>query len=618
MRLRVHCLLVTACFVVIPVAGKSRTAREDAAFTKKLGKNDQISHALDRLTFGQRPGDMDRVRKIGLKKWIDAQLNPERISENPVLLARLENLETLRMSPREIWQKYPQTSSILAVLRGKPPIPSDPLFRMTTERYASYFRLDDTEKPTGAALKPIAALQDFISPDQIAILRSGKPDQKLAVLAAVPEEQWDPFFAAMDRTLRGQLQNIAPIAMKRRMMMFNSAQQVVAYDLQTAKMDRAILSHRQLAEQLADFWYNHFNVYLDKGNDRFLVPAYDREVIRPHILGKFEDLLSATAHSPAMLYYLDNYQSVAPPAESKRRGQRGLNENYARELLELHTLGVDGGYTQNDIIGVARCFTGWTIRDAKDGSVFWFNEKAHDRGEKVVLGVTIPAGGGEDDGRKVIEILAHHPSTARFISTELAQRFVADKPPESLVRSMADTYLSSGGDIRAVMKTMLSSKEFWSKGAYRAKLKTPLEMVASAARATNAEVHDSFALANQVAALGEPLFRKTEPTGYLNTSDEWISSGALLTRMNFAMRFAENRVLGVRVKPDDLVDDISAPDVNATAERLLFTRPTSQTREAIETAIQKQKESSTAKRARAITPAFIAALILGSPDFQRR
>jgi uncharacterized protein (DUF1800 family) len=395
--------------------------------------------------------------------------------------------------------------------------------------------------------------------------------------------------------------------------MLASPQQVLNYDLLTAKLDRAIYSNRQLAEELTDFWYNHFNVYLDKGNDRFLVPTYERETIRPNILGEFRDMLQAVAESPAMLYYLDNYQSVAPPKDVKpanKRAVRGLNENYARELMELHTLGVDGGYTQKDIVEVARCFTGWTIQDQKKGSVYWFNEKAHDKGEKTVLGVTIPAGGGREDALKVLDILVQHPSTAQFISKKLAQRFVADRPPQALIDRMAKTFHDKDGDIREVMRTMFNSKEFWSKGAYHAKLKSPLEMIASAARATNADVDDPFALTNQVAALGQPLYRKVEPTGYLNTSDEWINSGALLSRMNFALNFAQNRVQGVKVKP--AVD----PDVDQIGKGLLFTSLTAPTRDAIHTAIEKQQAA--AKKPAPLPPGMIAGLVIGSPDFQRR
>jgi uncharacterized protein (DUF1800 family) len=322
---------------------------------------------------------------------------------------------------------------------------------------------------------------------------------------------------------------------------------MVAQDLMEAKLLRAVYSNRQLEEVLADFWYNHFNVFLEKGADRFMVTAYDRDAIRPHVLGKFEDLLRATAQSPAMLFYLDNWESAGPQSPAAQRRKLGLNENYGRELLELHTLGVDGGYTQKDVTEVARCFTGWTIKQPQRVAEFEFNAKMHDAGEKTVLGVRIPAGGGIDDGFKVLHLLAHRPATARFISRQLAMRFVADEPPATLVNRMADTFLKRDGDLRVVLKSMFDSPEFWSRGAYRSKLKSPLEMVASSLRALDADVDFAFGLNNQLNQLGEPLYRKLEPTGYSNSGQEWLNSAGLLARMNFSVALVNNKVFGVKV-----------------------------------------------------------------------
>jgi uncharacterized protein (DUF1800 family) len=312
---------------------------------------------------------------------------------------------------------------------------------------------------------------------------------------------------------------------------------------------------------LVDFWYNHFNVFLNKGGDRYLVPTYERGAIRPHVFGKFYDLLLATAQSPAMLFYLDNWESVAPdaPQRPNQKNKRGLNENYGRELLELHTLGVDGGYTQQDVIEVARCFTGWTLANPHKSGGFEFNDKVHDKGQKVVLGHVIPAGGGMNDGLEVLNILSHHPATAHFISLKLAQRFVADDPPPSLVNRMAQTFTKTDGDLRQVVHTMLFSTEFWSQGAYRAKIKTPFELVASGARATDANVESAFALTNQLQKLGEPLYRKLEPTGYSSANAEWISSAGLLDRMNFAVALAHNKIPGVTVANADW-QSLGAPD----------------------------------------------------------
>jgi uncharacterized protein (DUF1800 family) len=372
----------------------------------------------------------------------------------------------------------------------------------------------------------------------------------------------------MPAGMRQNMFNVAPPELRRRLEMANGPQQVVQRDLMESKLLHAVYGNRQLEEVLTDFWYNHFNVFLDKGADRYMVTQYERDVIRPHVLGKFRDLLAATEKSPAMLFYLDNWQSVGPNAPQGRgrqggQGPRGLNENYGRELLELHTLGVDGGYTQKDVTEAARCFTGWTILQPQRGGNFVFNRRAHDDGEKTVLGVKIPAGRGIDDGEKVLDIVAHHPSTARFISKKLAMRFVVDDPPQALVDRMAETFTRTDGDLRAVMRTMLESKEFFSVAAYQSKLKSPLEVVASAARALNADVDFAFPLANQVAQLGEPLYRKQEPTGYSNNSQEWLNSAGLMARMNFALQLADNKVPGVKVdstkaaKPDDPIAGIA-------------------------------------------------------------
>ena len=608
-----HRLFVGVLALALPGLSSSpksvKPPKTDQLFQKKLGKDQQMLHALDRLTFGPRPGDVERLKKIGLKKWIDQQLHPERIKENALLEAQLLPLESLRMTPLETVQHYPPPQLIKAIANGKQPLPDDPILRATVERLiARYKARKGLESDTNTAdLEPVRPLDEVLDSWELQTLAAGTPDRKRELLEAMPAGKMEAMLIAMPRPQRQQLFNAAPTGVRRSILLLNAPQQVVSYDLLESKLLRAIESNHQLAEELDDFWFNHFNVFYEKGADRFLIPEYERDVIRPNVLGKFRDLLEATAKSPAMLFYLDNFQSVRPDLDANNKNKkvkRGLNENYGRELMELHTLGVNGGYTQQDVTEVARCFTGWTILEPRKGGGFFFNDKLHDKGEKVVLGHVIPAGGGMDDGEKVLDILATHPSTARFISKELAQRFVADNPPGALVERMAQTFLATGGDIREVMKTMLDSKEFWSQGAYRAKLKTPFEMVASSVRALGADVTDAWALANQVGNLGEPLYRKQEPTGYSNLNSEWVNSAALLNRLNFALQLAKNGVVGVKVDTRRFGNN---PEM--VAKTLMYRSASPQTRAAINKALLDQKQK---------TPALVAGLVIGSPDFQRR
>jgi uncharacterized protein (DUF1800 family) len=366
---------------------------------------------------------------------------------------------------------------------------------------------------------------------------------------------------------------------KETLMAMNNPQAVVGEELVQAKLLRAIYSERQLEQVMTDFWLNHFNVFINKGADRVLLTNYEQDVIRPRALGKFEDLLVATAKSPAMLFYLDNWLSVGPNsmqalgipahpgpyyrfprypnANEKRRN--GLNENYGRELLELHTLSVNGGYTQRDVTEVAKVFTGWTIDKPYEGGGFQFDIRKHEPGPKFVLGHRIKFK-GEDEGREVLHMLATSPQTAHFISLKLAQRFVSDDPPPALVDRMAKTFLKKKGDIREVLTTLFHSPEFWDDTTYRAKVKTPLEFVASAARATGADVEDAMPLARQIANMGMPLYQAQPPTGYSMKAETWVSSSALLSRMNFALAFAAGKIRGAKVDAMQLAGGPPAPD----------------------------------------------------------
>jgi uncharacterized protein (DUF1800 family) len=535
-------LSLVACWGAAKAAKKS--APRSAAFSKEIDPGQKIQQALNRLTFGPRPGDAERVGAMGLKKWIDLQLHPDRIPETPTLEAKLKELDTLGMTSEEIVDNYPSPQIAKLMADGQLPMPADPDRQMMIRKIVARVKNGQAPAPP-APPKP----EDLFTPAELRTLRAGTPEQRMSFFSALPAEKQDQAIEALPG-VRQALYDYAPPDLRRRIEMSAGPAQVVARDLMEGKLLRAVYSDRQLEEVLTDFWFNHFNVYLDKGADHYLITEYERDAIRPHVLGKFRELLEATAKSPAMLFYLDNWESVAPTPTPARatanQPRRGLNENYGRELLELHTLGVDGGYTQKDVTEVARCFTGWTILQPQRGGDFVFNARTHDNGEKIVLGVKIPAGGGMTDGEKVLDIVARHPSTAHHISWELAQRFVADDPPAALVDRMAQTFLKTDGDLRAVMATMLASKEFWSVGAFRTKIKSPLELVASAVRAEDGQVDYALGLTNQVAQLGEPLYRKQEPTGYSNSGKEWANTAGLLARMNFAMQLADDKVAGVK------------------------------------------------------------------------
>jgi len=519
-----------------------KDAPEASSFRQPMAKDCQAEHVLNRLSFGPRPGEMQQIEAMGVRKWIDLQLHPERIAENPVLEAKLRPLDTLDMSTATMLQHYPSPGMVKAMVEGRLPYPGDPDKRMMVDRLAA--RLQQKSDPDSKPEQDLAALLD---PQELSQWRNSTPEEKLVLLTSWPRDRQDEVIESMGKGMRMRLFAAAGPDLRRRIQSANGPQAVVAEDLAEGKLLRAVYSHRQLQEVMVDFWFNHFNVFIGKGADRYLVTAYERDAIRPHVLGHFEDLLRATAQSPAMLFYLDNWQSVGADSIAGVRRQRGLNENYGRELLELHTLGVDGGYTQKDVTEVARCFTGWTIRQPQRMAEFEFNPRMHDNGEKMVLGVRIPAGGGINDGLTVLHLLAHHPATAHFISRQLAIRFVADNPPNALVDRMADTFLKKDGDIRAVLETMFESPEFWSRGAYRSKMKSPLEMVASSLRAVNADVDFTFGLTNQLNQLGEPLYKKAEPTGYSNSSQDWLNSAGLLARMNFSVALANNKLPGVKL-----------------------------------------------------------------------
>jgi uncharacterized protein (DUF1800 family) len=402
-----------------------------------------------------------------------------------------------------------------------------------------------------------------------------------------------------------------------------------------------------------DFWFNHFNVFAGKGEDRWYLTSYEREVIQPHALGKFKDFLTASAKSPAMLFYLDNFLSADPRAaqrlaaeramrqrarygrfgrpfpprppqgQQKKQNERGLNENYGRELMELHTLGVDGGYTQKDVTEVARCFTGWTIERPRQNPEFKFDERLHDPDPKFVLGKKIHAGGMKD-GEEVIDLLVRNPSTAKFISTKLARRFVSDNPPPELVARMAHTFQESAGNIKAVMRTMIYSPEFWSREAYRAKIKTPFELVVSTARALGADVDMPLPLVGWVGRIGEPLYQCQPPTGYADKADTWVNTGALLNRLNFSLALAGNRMRGSRTDVGSLLGVEATADAKAALERAVQVFLGGQAAPTTVETLEKQLDNPQVLQAKLDDPVkhvdlgVVAGLVLGAPEFQRR
>src|SRR5229473_5895634 len=515
-----------------------------------LTPDEAVFHALNRLAYGPRPGDVERIKQIGLAKWIDQQLNPNSI-EDKAVESRLEALPTLHLGTAKLIQEYPQPKQA-AKQAGVTP---------------QEFKKDQAQARSDAAAAMIArdsqADADLMTtPKSISDANTASPMKQASANLTTP-----------GAAQRGAL-SVDPNAVPRAIADDSKRPQRVVEELAMAKVTRAIYSERQLQQVMDDFWFNHFNVFAGKGEDRYYLTSYERDVIAPHALGKFKDLVNDTAKSPAMLFYLDNFLSADPRAaqrqaaeramrQQRRRGgfgwpprppaepqqakknERGLNENYGRELMELHTLGVDGGYTQKDVTEVARCFTGWTIDKPRQYADFKFDDRLHDPDPKTVLGKKIHAGGMKD-GEQVIDLLVHHPSTARFISTKLARRFVSDTPPPALVSRMAETFQSSDGDIKAVLHTMIWSPEFWSRESYRAKIKTPFELVVSAVRALGTDVDTPMPLVQWVGRIGEPLYQCQPPTGYADKADAWVNTGALLNRLNYSLALAGNKMRGAR------------------------------------------------------------------------
>ncbi|MBZ5492430.1 MAG: DUF1800 domain-containing protein [Acidobacteriia bacterium] len=665
---------------------KSKAKHADSVAAAPMEDDKRIVHALNRFTFGVRPADVERVRAEGLEKWFDEQLHPEKI-DDAALESRLEPFRTLKMSTKEMVENFPPPPVLKAIENGRMSMPRDPAKKAVYESRMAAYQQRQQNKQDKVAMGNAAVGDPEMSAAkaQPAIVTQSVGDQKDAsqdmsagnepLPTADQRKREDAMYADLDtdrllklppddrykailkmpveerldlaKTYKGPraMQLVDDMKPEQRETVEAMIQpQAVLGELAEAKLLRAIYSNRQLDEVMTDFWFNHFNVFIGKGPDRYMVSAYERDVIRPHALGKFKDILAATAKSPAMLFYLDNWQSVGPNSElalygpGRFRGPRGrfarprpqaknrpsgLNENYAREIMELHTLGVDGGYTQKDVTELAKVLTGWTIERPQLGGEFKFNERAHEPGPKYVLGRKIGES-GEKEGEEMLDVLAHHPSTAKFISRKLAMRFVSDNPPQALVDRMAETFLKKDGDIREVLRTMFHSPEFWAADAYRAKMKTPFEFVASAARASGADIQNALPLVAILNRMGMPLYAMQPPTGYSMKAETWVNSSALLNRMNFALQLASGRLPGTSLDPQALIPGPAPADPQSALalleQSILAGDVSSQTHAVIQKQlgdpqISQRKLDDADKRS---NYGAIAGLIMGSPEFQRR
>jgi uncharacterized protein (DUF1800 family) len=534
------------------------TPSRHAAAPAKMTEEQRALHALNRLTFGPRPGDLQKVMDTDVDDWIEQQLHPEEISDS-VLDGKLGQFRTLRMSTHDLVQTFPNNNLIKGAADGKIALPTDPMKRSIYEVQMSMLAdRQKQDKLAGAGNAPDADTkakidkqnQDSVAAQADTILGLAK-EKRMDAIVAMPPDERRLFVTNIHGAQRDRLLAELPADQREYFLAMTGPVNVVINELQQAKLVRAVYSERQLQEVMTDFWFNHFNIYLNKDADQYLVTAYERDVIRAHALGKFKDLLVATAQSPAMLFYLDNWLSMGPKsaaalaANKGKPGQSvpGLNENYGRELMELHTLSVNGGYTQHDVTELARTLTGWTIQPLEQGAAFQFDPKKHDPGDKIVLGQTIPEN-GMNEGLQVLDMLAHHPNTAKFIAKKLAMRFVGDDPPPALVDRLAQKFLATDGDIRDVLRTLFKSPEFWSAKAYRAKVKTPFEFVVSSLRATGTDLNNAGPIVGILNRMGMPLYQMVPPTGYSMTASTWMNSEALVDRMNYALDLSNGKVGG--------------------------------------------------------------------------
>lgn len=635
-----------------PVVAEASTKKGPAGDAGQMRGDARVLHALNRLTFGPRQGDVAAVEAMGLNRWFEAQLNPGSISDAK-LDEMLGEYPAMQMTVAELERRFPGPQRIKQMIDGKQPRPSDPAERAMVEDQIEFYKVGKAKQGQaqdakaaagdgGAAMasgggvmqvpsaqtvaqeQPMVAgkkqkqvnagfdaimsedgtdakmadkplTKSEISPEGVAgtgalaveaypradaMRVMGMPaEQRMTAILAMPAKDFVRFRGSLKGAQLVQLTEGMTPGQKEMLTALPGSVRMVALEAMEGRVMRDVYSERQLEAVMTDFWLNHFNVYLRKSqNEPYLIPTYERETVRPRALGKFEDLLVATAESPAMLEYLDNFRSVGPDSAQARLEQAkmrfpdrpiakqasaGLNENYGRELMELHTLGVNGGYSQADVTNVAKVFTGWGIDKPQQGGGFVFDVKRHEPGEKVVLGRTIREG-GEKEGLEVLHMLATSPATARFISEKLAVRFVSDVPPAALVDRMAASFLKSDGDMKVVLRTMFGSPEFWAVGVERAKVKTPEEFVVSAVRASGAEVVNPQGLVQSLDKLGMPLYGMQTPNGYSWTQESWVGTGALVSRMNFALVLSAGRIPGVKTAWTGLLGEGQAGVVPAS------------------------------------------------------
>ncbi len=561
--------------------GEPRAARPGRPASQEkipaLTQAQRTRHALDRFTFGPRPREAAAVDRMGRDAWFEQQLHPERIADD-AFMARLIQFPAMQLTQTELLARFPSPQRLRQYSHnpGAAQALEDPveqaIYQDAAWKYEQKAADAAKKQPSTLPTATIAAAApaSTLPLGGIQAVLQLRPAERFARLVSLSPMEMQTFRDGLKGPDQQRLLEGLSPAEAEEVTAMQAPERVVDTEVMATRLLRDVYSERQLQAVMTDFWLNHFNVYARKDQDEpYLLPAYEQETVLPHALGRFEDLLVAVAQSPAMLMYLDNWTSIGPDstvglranrpagrpaagpvsggAVAKAAAPKGINENYARELLELHTLGVNGGYTQRDVEEVAKCFTGWTIeKPAEDGS-FRFDAKRHEPGPKLVLGHVIPEG-GEDEGLAVLHLLASSPATARLVSLQLAERFVSDTPPPALVDRMATAYLKSDGEIAAVLRALYRSPEFWAPAAYEAKVKTPLEFVVSAVRASHAEVSRPMPLVQALNKLGMPLYGMATPNGYSWQSEAWVSSNALLNRMNFALTLSANRVQGT--KPD--------------------------------------------------------------------